>query len=319
MLDFIYIVFGLFGLLIGAQLITRAALNIAEHFKISQLFIGLTILAFGTDLPELTVLVTGSVHKLLGNETSGLIIGDAIGSCFGQIGLALGIAGMFGVMLVKKTNLLRDGFMLITSILLLLLAGVDGVIGRVEGISFIIIYIFYFFLIFREETLTEKVKRAPQFHPFWSIISLIGGFIVLIFSSNLTVESALSLSETFGVSQSFIGIMIIGLGTSLPELAVAIAAVREKANSMAVGNIIGSNIFDILLALGLSATISTLEFNRNLLIYDTPALLIFTIAVLLLFRYKMRITKKEAFVILAMYIAYIALKFTVIPGSFIEV
>jgi cation:H+ antiporter len=318
MIEFLFIVLGLFGLWIGSQLVIKAAINIARHFRISDIFMGLTILAFGTDLPELTVVVTGSIHKLFIQDTSDLIIGEAIGTCFGQIGLALGIAGLFGVMLVKKSNLLRDGFMLVTSILLLFLAGLDGVLSRIEGVSFIVIYIFYFFLLFREERIKEKIQKSSEFHPFWSTISLIGGFAVIIISSNLTVESSVSLSETLGVSQSIIGIMLVGLGTSLPELAVAISAVREKANAMAVGNIIGSNIFDILLTLGIGATISTFNYNKDLLYYDTPALLIFTVAVLLLFRYKMRVTKKEAVVILAMYLSYIVLKFTVIPGTFIE-
>ena len=182
MLEIILLILGLVGLVLGAELILKGALNIAEHYKISHLFIGLTILAVGTDLPELFISITGAIHRLGGVETSGLIVGESIGSCFGQIALVLGIAGLFGTLILTKRELIRDGLMMLGSVALLFLVSIDGKITRAEGVMFIIIYIFYFVVLQKEEKLHEKVKRAPSMHLQWDVSSLIGGFIILAIS-----------------------------------------------------------------------------------------------------------------------------------------
>ena len=132
MYELILLILGLIGLVFGAKLVIKGALNLAEHFKISKLFIGLTILAVGTDLPELFTVITGAVMRLKGIETSGLIVGETIGSCFGQIALTLGILGLFGTLFLRKRELIRDGLMMVGSVVLFFLAGIDGVITRPE-------------------------------------------------------------------------------------------------------------------------------------------------------------------------------------------
>jgi len=308
MLTTFFLILGLIGLIIGAHLIIKGSLNIANHYKISQLFIGLTILAIGTDLPELFVIITGAVKKLGGVETSGLIVGQTIGSCMGQIALTLGIMGLISFLTVTKRELLRDGLFMIGSVLLLFFISFNGNISRVEGIIFLIIYIFYFFNLQREEKVFAKIKKAPRIRLGWSILSITAGLFLLIYSSDLVVENAVKLAEILNVSQSLVGVLIIGLGTSLPELALTISATVKKAYGLSVGNLIGSNIFDILFALGIGSTISGFSVNPELLRFDIPILFITSIIVVLLFRSGFRIKKTEAVLLLAVYVVYVGLK-----------
>lgn len=308
MLEFIFLILGLLGLLIGAELIINAALNIAKHYKISQLFLGLTILTIGTDLPELVVDITGAFHRLMGTETSGLIIGETIGTCFGQIALTLGIIGLFAVLTLTKRELKRDGLMMIFSVALLFLVGIDGIITRFEGIIFILVYLFYFYSLYREERIFEKIKRSPKMHFTKDIVSLLIGFILIIYGANLVVVNAVQIAIMFGIAQTLIGIIIVGVGTSLPELVVSLGAIRKGAFKMGVGNLIGSNIFDILFTLGIGSAISGFLVSSSLLRFDIPFLFILSVLVLLFFIRDRKIEKKEAAALILIYALYVCLK-----------
>jgi len=307
MLELILLILGLVGLVVGTELVVRGALNIAKHYKLSPVFIGLTILSIGTDLPELVVDITGAIYRLSGIETSGLIIGETIGTCFGQIALALGIIGLFGTLVLTKRQLIRDGSMMVGSVVLLFLVGLDGMIQWWEGVIFVLIYGFYFFTLFREEKVTEKI-RAPGIHPLWSIVSLIGGFAILVYCSKIVIDNALFLAEAWGIAQSFMGVVILGLGTSLPEIAISLGALRKKAYGLSVGNLIGSNIFDILFTLGISSIIAGFNVSRDLLKFDIPALFFVSLVVVGLFAWRKRIKTKEAVVLLLIDLAYIGFK-----------
>jgi len=307
--EIIFLLLGLAGLWIGAEIAIRGALNIANHFKISQLFIGLTVMTIGTDLPELFVVISASIHRLQGTETSGLIIGEAMGTLISQVGLILGIASFFGInLLIKKRLLMRDGFMLIASVVLIFLTGLDGEISRLDGAIFLLVYLFYFITLFREEQLKEKIARAPKMFLGWSIISVIAGFALLAISSQVTIENAMLLSERLGVPQYLIGIMVVGLGTSLPELATVIPAIRKHASGLIVGNLIGSNIFDALATLGISASISGFLVSKEILFFDIPFLLALSIMVVYFFATKQRIAKKEAIILLGFALLYFLIR-----------
>lgn len=303
-MEVLFLIVGLGMLWLGSELTIRGALDIAERHKISQLFIGLTILAFGTDLPELFIDVTAALQRLQGIETSDLIVGETIGTTIGQIALALGVASLFGTILITKRELIRDGLTMLGAIVLMFVVSLDGNISSIDGLIFVIVYLLYFVSLFREEKLYEKIKRAPELHLFWAIISVIAGFIMLIIGSNLTVENALLVSERWGIAQQMVGILIVGLGTSLPELATSITAVRRGAGTMAAGNLIGSNIFDILFTIGSSALIAGYSVSSELLWIDMPVLFGISIVILLLFRQGMRFSQRDGFVALALYAAY---------------
>ena len=145
-------------------------------------------------------------------------------------------------------------------------------------------------------------------HLTWDILSLIAGFAILIYSSHIVVDNAIVVAEAWGVAQSLIGVAIVGLGTSLPEIAISLAAIRKGAFRLSVGNLLGANIADILFAVGLGGAISGLIVNNNLLWFDIPALFIVSALALFFFRTNKKIAKKEAIILIGVYLAYIVLK-----------
>lgn len=307
-LELIYLILGLIGLLIGSELVIRAVLHISRHYKISHLFLGLVILSIGTDLPELVVDVTGAIYRLRGIETSGLIVGETIGTCFSQVGLVLGIIALFGCVTLTKKEIFRDGGMMVSSVLLLIIASLDGVISKTEGLIFVLIFILYIMVVYREEHLHEKIKRAPRAKWFWSVFSIIGGFVIIYYGSHAVLDNGIALASAWGISQTIIGITIVGLGTSLPELAISLNALRKGALKLSAANLIGSNTFDILFTLGLGSAIAGFNVNDGLLFFDIPLLFLFSLMVCYFFYRKMKIEKKEAIILLLVYFAYIGIK-----------
>lgn len=309
MIELLYLLLGLAGLVLAAQLVIKGALHIAERFKLSHTFVGLTILAIGTDLPELVINVTGAAYRKLGTETSGLIVGETIGTSMGQIVLTLGILGLFiRTLTVKKSVLKRDGLMMIVSVILLALVSIDGTISVFDGIIFLSIYLVYFFSISREEKVVEKVSHWVKPRVGWSIASVLAGFALLALCSKFVIDNALALSRGWGVSQALVGVLIVGLGTSLPELVVAFTAFRKKSIGLGVGNLIGSNIFDVLATLGIGAAISGFAVKRSLLYFDIPFLFASSLFVLFLFRKDRKLTQGEAAALIALFAVYAGLK-----------
>jgi cation:H+ antiporter len=305
--ELMLLIIGLAGLWLGAELVVRGSQNLARFFKISELVIGLTIVSIGTSLPEIAVSVSGGLGRLAGIETSGIVVGNALGSCMNQITIILGIAGLFGALLITKRGLLRDGLMLLVSIVLFFIVSYDLKITRFEGFILIVVYGLYFLNLLREEKLYEKIRR-PELHLLWDIVSLVAGLFFVIYASKMVVNNGVSLAGIWGVKESLIGILIIGLGTGLPELAVSISALWKKSTGIAVGNLIGSNICDLLLSLGLGTVISGFAVGAGLLNFDIIFMFFTALAVLFLFRTGKRLSKMEAIMLIVIYVVYLGLK-----------
>lgn len=302
--DLLILLFALAGLWFGSELTIKGAIAIARRFNLSSGFIGLTVLSIGTSIPEISVSIAGGLKKLAGTDASGIVVGNVIGSAVNQLTLILGVVGLFGLLWIKKRTLRRDGAMLIGSILLLALMGIDGQFSRMDGVTMIAVYLFYLFTLTRE----EKVKvagRRPESHLTLNLLSLIGGFLLILFASDYVVVGAKGLAESWGVTQTFIGIFIVGLGTGLPELAVSLAALRKKNVEMSVANLIGSNICDLLFSLGAGTVISGFTVPDRVLIYDIPALLIISITMIFFFRSGLKLHKKEALLLIVLYFVYL--------------
>jgi len=309
MQDIFLILIGLTGLWLGTELVIKGAVNIAEYYNLSQVFVGLAILSIGTDLPEIVIAINASFHNALGNtDTSGIIIGNAIGSSFSQISIVLGTAGLLGYLTLKKRHLFEDGIMLLGSVILVILLGIDGKISRVDGIVLMVVYLIYYFRLYHKEKIRKKIKKKFSKNIRKDILYLIFGIIIVIFTSELVVDNSISFAENFGVRQSFVGIIIIGLGTSLPELALALNAARKKASGLSVGNLIGSNIFDMLIPIGMGASISELKIEKSLLLFDLPFLLALSFIVLFFFYQKSRLQKTEAIILIGIFVLYASLK-----------
>ncbi len=303
-MPFFYLALGILGLWIGAELAIRASIELSDRFKISRVFFGLTILAFGTDLPEFVVGINAAIQRLQGVETSGLVLGETLGTVMSQMGLMMGVAGFLGVTVIRKKLLLRDGIVMCTSILLLFLFALNGTLSRPEGLVMIILYGLYLLLLVREEGFVKKVRTATHVNIGWSIVSIIGGFILLIWASSLTISTALEISIQLGVSTSIIGALLVGMGTSLPELATTLSAFRRKSAEMAVSGLIGSNIIDILLTTGVATTISTFVVEKRLLMFDFPYLFIASLVILTMLYSRAKLSKREALICAGLYGAY---------------
>jgi len=304
------ILIGLIGLWAGTKFIIDAALGIAKRFNLSHSFVGVAILAVGTDLPEVFVTLKASVSQLQGVESSGIITGNAIGSCMSQITLILGIAGLFLSFHMTKRDLIRDGIALLGSIILLFFFGIDGHINRWEGGGMLVIYILYYIVLMKNHVNQDDDNSSGKdYSNSKMLLLLLVGFIILVFSSHLVVDNAMDLAAKWGVEQSFVGIVLIGIGTSLPELAVSVGAALRKAPGMSVGNVIGSNIFDGLIPIGLGGAISTTNIESNLLTTDIPILFVFTLVVLLFLRTKRGISTIEGIILIVMFLVYLFVKF----------
>jgi cation:H+ antiporter len=183
----------------------------------------------------------------------------------------------------------------------------DGAISGVEGVFLLVCFLAYMIYLFRKEHFQEKIEKPITETIFWAFFALIMGFFILIFASELTVTNALILSENFGIRQSFVGILIVGLGTSLPEIATSVSAVKRKASSLAVGNLIGSNILDLLLTPGLGAMIAPLLVSGALL-FDLFFLFILSVVIVAFFKTGRVIDRRESIIILIVYFSYVVFK-----------
>jgi len=305
----ILIAIGLFGLWIGTKWVINGALGLAKLLHLSHSFVGLAILGVGTDLPEVFVTLKAAILHLKGIESSGIITGNAIGSSISQITIILGIAGLLLKFSMTKEDLFRNGVFLLSSTLLLFMFGFDGVINRIEGTILVITYASYYWLLLRtSDTKEDEYPSDKSVSKLTIILYLLLGLLVLIYSSHLVVNNAMLLATKWNVEQSFVGIVIIGLGTSLPELAVSIGAAIRKSAEMSVGNIIGSNIFDGLIPIGLGGLISTTSMENHLLKFDLPILFGVSLLVVLFLRTKRGISKPEGIALIAIYLIYILLK-----------
>lgn len=303
------ILVGLVGLWLGTKWIINGAIGIANRFNLSHSFVGVAILAVGTDLPEVFVSVKASLLQLKGIESSGIITGNAIGSGISQITFILGVAGLFLNFTMAKKDLWRDGIALLASIILLFVFGIDGIVTRLEGGVLLMVYLLYYIILMRSQSdHADDNSAGKDYSNIALTLYLLLGFLILIFSSHIVVENAMLLATKWGVAQSFVGIVIIGLGTSLPELAVSVGAAIRKSPGMSVGNVIGSNIFDGLIPIGLGGIISTTNIEGDFLKFDLPVLLAVTLLVLVFLKTKRGISKLEGIILIIIFLLYIAIK-----------
>jgi|TARA_B100001971_G_C18206862_1_gene548178 cation:H+ antiporter len=319
MVYFLFLVLGLAGLWAGATLVVEAAKRIATALKISQTLVGLTIISIGTSLPEIA---TNIKSGLIG--ASGIAIGTNLGSDITQITFILGFTALVGTMYASKNLFKRDGPMVLLSIILVFIVGITGFkITWFEGVILALIYFFYLYTVSKDEKVLEKIKgdivfssnhKDHRWTQINSIIMMAFGIFLLIYASDFVVKEALGLAELWGVSQSFIGVLIIGVGTGLPELTTAITAMFKKAGDISLGTLIGSNITDPMLSLPLGAMFAGsagLVFDKNLLFFDIPFWFIASIIALLLFKHTMKIgkaDKKEGFILIFLYVLFVFVK-----------
>lgn len=307
----IQLVAGFLLLVWGADRLVAGASATARNLGVSPLIIGLTIIGFGTSAPELVV---SAVATLKGN--SGLAVGNAIGSNIANMGLVLGVTALIYPLRLESTALKREYPVLLLIMLVCFLLALDGEYtkpegwGLLAGLAVVIIWIIRIGLHrplsdpLAEEFDAEIPKNVPtRVAVFWLTV----GLIVLPVSSTFLVDGAITIARFLGVTDTVIGLTVVALGTSLPELATAITAALHKEDDLAIGNIIGSNIFNLLGVLGIAAVIQPVELAPIILARDFPAMFLITGALYLMasdFRGPGRIGRRSGSVLLLMFTGY---------------
>jgi cation:H+ antiporter len=300
-------------ILLGANALTDGAAAVAKKFQISDLVIGLTIVAFGTSAPELVI----SVMSALGGSAD-MAIGNVVGSNVFNVLMIIGVTAMVLPIKVGEGILSKEiPLVILASFVLafcandlLLDGGSANVISRIDGLillCFFLIFMRYTFAIARnggEEVEGEKIKEMPIWK---SVLFIVGGLAGLVFGGQFFVDGASGIASALGVSESTIGLTIVAGGTSLPELATSVTAALKKNSGMAIGNVIGSNLFNIFFVLGCSASISPLPMgginNIDMLVLIGSALLFWLVG---WFFKKRTITRVEGALLVVGYIAYTA-------------
>ncbi len=261
-MDYLIIILSLAGIVIGADFLVSGAVSVARRFNVSDFVIGATIIGIGTSLPELVVSVTGAIEG-----SPDVAIGNVVGSNIFNVFGILGLTSILFPATVTRNNLKFEmPYCLMISVLLLLLVfnfftGGDAVIGRVDGTVLLILFGVYMYLSFRGEgkpqsgTDEEERKKIKLALP---VVKIVGGLAALVVGSRFFVDSAVNIAKALGVSEAFISITLIACGTSIPELAASLAAAIKKNTQMALGNIVGSNIFNASLILGAASMITPL-------------------------------------------------------------
>jgi cation:H+ antiporter len=308
-MEFLALLLGLAGLWLGTKATIHGAVAVAERLGVPELVVGLTVVSVGSDLPELAIAVDAAIWNLHAGQASDVVVGSALGSSLGQIGFVLGIAGLLGLLTLPRKIIYQQGSVLLGSAVLLGLFGLDGQVSRLEGMMLVAAYAVYLIFVLADVTLPdEHVENGSGDSLTESIVFLVVGLAIVIGSAEITVSSAVSVAKVLNVEQSFVAIIVIGLGSSLPELSISIGAVLQRRISLSVGNLMGSNVFDTLVPVGVAATIARLDFNADMLQQELPFLFVLTAIVLFFFWKSTGIRKREASVILGLYVAYAAAK-----------
>ena len=311
------VVISLFVLVKGADYLVDGASDFARFMRISPVIVGLTIVAFGTSLPEFIV----SLFSALSGQ-SDISIGNIIGSNIANITLIIGVCVIIAkkIKIKSKTLIYEFPFMIFSSFLLLILANDFFIFGkdtfslsRFDGIIFTIVFLAFMYYVFKtikddKKTIKKEFKEEYKHkNPLWKNISyMVGGIIALVAGGKLFATYAGQLSALAGLSQSFIGLTIAALGTSLPELAASGVAAWKGHGNIAIGNVVGSNIFNILFVLGITTLIKPIEVSASVLSVDAVIMIFVSMIFLVLATRNKAINRKEGIALLSIYVLYIA-------------
>ena len=317
LLDLFYFVIGIVLIIAGANYLTEGASALARRFGVSPLVVGLTIVAFGTSTPELIVSLRSA---LKGN--SDIAMGNVVGSNIFNVLVIGGITALVAPITVTRSTVRREiPLVLLASLVLSVMAldrvfagtgATENILSRSEGIvllCFFLIFLTYTFAIAKGDPSDPHTAPAPTKHyPLWLlVVFIIGGLGGLVLGGELFVDAASSIARTLGMSEGFIGLTIVAAGTSLPELATSVAAALKKEPEIAVGNIVGSNIFNIFFILGTTATVTPIRIggvsSLDFLVMSFSAILLYVFAVL----FGQRVIKRaEGAVLVLCFVLYTA-------------
>ena len=313
--EILILVIGFVLLIKGADYFVEGSSSVARRLKVPSLIIGMTIVAMGTSLPECAVSVTAS---LAGNNT--LAVSNVVGSNIFNLMVVCGVCALFAPLTIKKDTLQKEFPLSIICAILLMFLGYFGMtLGHVEGVILLIIFVGYLLWMIqaartarkkhiKESLMTEEVAFTEDdidILPVWKcLIFIVGGMIAIKYGGDFVVDGASVIAARLGLSQTLIGLTIVATGTSLPELVTSIVAARKNEVDMALGNVIGSNIFNILFVLGIAASISPVAFLLENII-DIIILVIMSLIVMAFAWTSQTIKRNEGIIMLVLYAVYL--------------
>ena len=295
------LIVGFVMLVKGADWFVDGAAGLADRFGIPQLVIGLTIVAMGTSAPEAAVSITAALK-----DSAGIAVGNIVGSNILNVLIILGLTACVATLSVAKSTIrIELPYMIAISLLLLLFGWTGNEITFWEGVGLWVAFLLYLGYLFR---MAKKNKETPpeeaSSRPLWMLLVLsIIGLVLIVWGSDVTVDAATALALYFGMSERFIGLTIVALGTSLPELFSSLTAARKGNADIAIGNIVGSNIFNILFVLGTTALITPVPFAARFTVDTIVAVLVGVLLLGWVARSK-KLTKPTGILMLAAYAAY---------------
>lgn len=303
----------------GADFFVEGSSSIAKKLKVPPIIIGLTIVAMGTSLPETAVSVTASLVQ--NNE---LAVSNVVGSNIFNLMFVIGVCSILTPIMVQKATVVRDIPLSLGCALFLLVLGISGLgdktgmtLGHADGVIFLIVFAGYIFTMVRsamkaraagqkvEIEGVEECDNMKELSYGKSILFLIVGAAAIAFGGDLTVDTASRIAIELGMSQTLVGLTIVSIGTSLPELVTSVVAARKNEVDMAVGNAVGSNIFNILMVLGISSAISPVALIRENII-DIVLLMVFSVMVWIFAGTRKKIERKEGIIMVVVYLVYCA-------------
>jgi cation:H+ antiporter len=304
-LSILFLAGGIILLYYGAAFLVKGSANIARILGVKPLIVGLTIVAFGTSMPEFMVSIFGVLQG-----ASDISVGNIIGSNVANIGLILGTAGLIAPIVLRYHHIRQQLLILLIGSLFFCIMAYDG-ISRWEGWLFlliIVIYVVYLIKSSREDEVKGELPKADN-SIVRNILFTVGGIVGLVFASRGIIEGASNIAEYFGVSQMVIGMTIVAIGTSLPELAASIMAQVKHESDISIGNVIGSNLFNMFFVGGGAATIRGLEINTSIYTFEVPFMLLYTLLLFPIIFISKGIKRPQAIAFLLIYIVFIAVSY----------
>lgn len=304
LLQLLLLVIGFVMLMKGADWFVDGASKIADKFGIPQLVIGLTIVAMGTSMPEAAVSISAAAKG-----SAEITIGNVLGSNILNILIILGVTSVIRAISVQKSTIRYEmPFVIFVSALLALLGLFDGTVSRLEGVIlwiFMILYLLYLLHMAKKgQPLEDDVPQLSEKDtPLKLVLLVLVGIVMIVWGSDITVDAATALARIFGMSERFIGLTIVALGTSLPELVTSVTAAIKGKSDIAVGNIVGSNIFNILFVVGTTALITPVAYSSSFMV-DSIVAIASAALLLICVIPKKKLTRPAGILMLAAYAAY---------------
>ena len=297
----VLLIVGFFFLIKGSDLFVDGASSIASILKVPTIIVGLTIVAFGTSAPEAAVSITSSL-----TGSNAMAVSNVIGSNLFNILMVIGVAALLGDLLMERSVLQKDlPFLVGITLLFAIFIVIGWDITSIEGIILLVILIAYLVYLIHSARKSDEgsVVEKPKLSPLKSIVFIIIGLAGIVLGGDLVVDSASSIAIAVGMSETLVGLTIVAIGTSLPELVTSLTALKKGENQLVIGNVIGSNIFNILFVLGASSAISAIPLNSNMLT-DVVFMIFVTILCFIFGKTQEKYDKKEGIILVTLFIIY---------------